>query len=221
MAPAEPVRAWLADETLLIADGHHRYATALAYRDERRAVDGPGPWDRILTLVVDAGSQDVPVLPYHRVQMRQGPRRPGANDAAESPGGPRGGRRRADALRHGLARSTASIVYRVHALAGEPPVVCALHGQLLDRIAPGDALRFTHDAADADEVVRDGQASVAYLLPATTPARIRAVVDRGDRLPRKSTFFWPKPRTGMLLMPLDPATTRRSTASRPAPSPAS
>ena len=65
----EDVTSWLADEPLLIADGHHRYATALAYRDERRAADGPGPWDRILSLVVDAGSQEVPVLPYHRVQI--------------------------------------------------------------------------------------------------------------------------------------------------------
>lgn len=43
LEPSEPVRAWLADEPLLIADGHHRFATALAYRDERRRDDGPGP----------------------------------------------------------------------------------------------------------------------------------------------------------------------------------
>ena len=65
----EDVTSWLADEPLLIADGHHRYATALAYRDERRATEGPGPWDRILALVVDAATEQVPVLPYHRVQM--------------------------------------------------------------------------------------------------------------------------------------------------------
>jgi uncharacterized protein (DUF1015 family) len=45
----------------------------------------------------------------------------------------------------------------------------------------------------------------AYLLPATTPERIRDVIARGDRLPQKSTFFWPKPRTGMVIRPLDPA----------------
>jgi len=51
--------------------------------------------------------------------------------------------------------------------------------------------------------VRGGSAIAAYLLPGTTPDRVRAVVERGDRLPRKSTFFWPKPRTGMILMPVD------------------
>ena len=65
----EPIDAWLRDEELLIADGHHRYTTALAYRDERHAADGPGPWDAIFALVVDAGTESVPVLPYHRVQV--------------------------------------------------------------------------------------------------------------------------------------------------------
>jgi uncharacterized protein (DUF1015 family) len=200
--PAEaPVGSWLASEPLLIADGHHRYTTALAYRDERHAEAGPGPWDRILTLVVDAGTQDVPVLPYHRVQTEGDPPPDGdpvadlasalavLDDAA---------------LRFGtVAAVRGGVEYRIHTLHGSPPTVEALHEQLLDALAPGDGLRFTHDAEDADEVVRTGQARVAYLLPPTTPERIRAVVDRGGRLPRKSTFFWPKPRTGMVLMPLD------------------
>jgi uncharacterized protein (DUF1015 family) len=81
--------------------------------------------------------------------------------------------------------------------------VRALHASTLDRIAPGDQLAFTHDADEADRAVREGRAVAAYFLPSTTPERIRKVVERGERLPRKSTFFWPKPRTGMLLMPLD------------------
>ncbi|HEY6651212.1 MAG TPA: DUF1015 domain-containing protein, partial [Actinomycetota bacterium] len=162
----EDVTSWLADEPLLIADGHHRYATALAYRDERRADDGPGPWDRILTLVVDAGSEEVPVLPYHRVQIGGEP--------------PTGGQPAADLadvladtddlqLRYGTVTKIAgTVTYRVHRLRGHPPTVLALHEQLLDRVAPGDALRFTHVAADADTAVRDGSAIAAYLLPGTT-----------------------------------------------------
>src|SRR4051795_4172516 len=69
IAAGVPVASWLRPYDLLIADGHHRYTTALAYRDERHAVDGPGPWDSILAFVVDAGTQHVPVLPYHRVQL--------------------------------------------------------------------------------------------------------------------------------------------------------
>jgi uncharacterized protein (DUF1015 family) len=47
-----------------------------------------------------------------------------------------------------------------------------------------------------------GDAVAAYVLPPTTTARIRAAIEHGERLPRKSTFFWPKPRTGMVFMPV-------------------
>lgn len=199
--PDEPVSEWLAEEPLLIADGHHRYATALAYRDERHAAEGPGPWDRILTLVVDAGTQEVPVLPYHRVQQ-EGPPPVGGEPMADL-AATLASLEDADLSYGTVARTKGGGVgYRVHRLVGDPPTVRALHDQVLDHIAPDDGLRFTHDAEDADEVVRTGHATVAYLLPPTTPERIRAVVDHGGRLPRKSTFFWPKPRTGMVLMPL-------------------
>ena len=85
-----------------------------------------------------------------------------------------------------------------------PPAVQALHAAILDTRVPEGALRFVPDAEVAVAAVRDGEAVAAYLLPPTTPACIRAVVERGARLPQKSTFFWPKPRTGMVLMPLDP-----------------
>lgn len=202
--PAEtPVDRWLADEPLLIADGHHRYTTGLAYREERHAAEGPGPWDRILTLVVDAGSQDVPVLPYHRVQLH-GPVPDGGDAMPDLAGLLRG--LDDEHLRYGIAQAGTGpeLSYRLHVLDGEPPTVDALHSAVLDTAAPGGALVFTHDAGDAVALVRSGEAVAAYLLPPTTPDRIRHVIEQGRRLPRKSTFFWPKPRTGMVMMPLDP-----------------
>jgi len=194
------VGALLGSLPVLIADGHHRYATALAYRDERRRRDGRGPWDAVMVLIVDAAHESVPVLPYHRVQL-----------AGEPPDGglPREGLSDVLAdlddatLRYGtVTRTDGRVLYRLHDLTGDPPTVRALHDQILDRAAPGDDLRFTHDAHDADRAVRDGTAMAAYLLPPTTPDRIRSVVERGERLPRKSTFFWPKPRTGIVMMPV-------------------
>jgi uncharacterized protein (DUF1015 family) len=196
-----PVNEWLADQPMLIADGHHRYTTALAYRDERHAAEGPGPWDRILTLIVDAGAQDVRVLPYHRVQLAGTPPGEGSRVATLAAA--------LEALDDDVGRyatvtrrADGRVDYRLHAVEGRPPTVRALHDERLDRDAPGDAVRFTHDAGDADEMVRTGQAVAAYLLPPTHPDRILAAIRRGERLPRKSTFFWPKPRTGMVLMPL-------------------
>ena len=93
--------------------------------------------------------------------------------------------------------------YRVRTLAGAAPAVAALHEEVLDGLAPDGSLRYLADAAEADAAVRRGDAVAAYLLPPTTPDRIRAVVERGERLPQKSTYFWPKPRTGMVMMPLE------------------
>jgi uncharacterized protein (DUF1015 family) len=201
IATDAPIGSWLAEEPVLIADGHHRYTTALAFRDEMRVTAGAGPWDRLLTFIVDAGSERLSVRPFHRVQL---------SGMAPEAGVPVSDLDTAlaalsdDGLRVGIARPTdGGVELRVATLTGEPPAVRALHDGLLDAIASTDELRFTPDASEAVEAVRSGNAVAAYLLPPTTPDRIRKVVERGERLPQKSTYFWPKPRTGMVLMPLD------------------
>ena len=196
-----PIGEWLADEPFLIADGHHRYTTALAYRDEMRATSGPGLWDRLLTFVVDAGSERLSVRPFHRVQLTGAIPEPGRVVAdLETLLGSLSD----DDLRVGIVRrSGPDVELSVRELTGEPPTVRALHEGLLDAIAPPGSLRFTPEAVEAVAAVTSGEAVAAYLLPPTTPDRIRKVVERGERLPQKSTYFWPKPRTGVVLMPLD------------------
>jgi uncharacterized protein (DUF1015 family) len=205
-AAADPaIPGWLAGEPLLIADGHHRYTTALRYRDERRAADGAGPWDAVLALVVDAGTEEPPVLPFHRVV---GP--DGAARAAALPG------ERVRDLQEVLAelddeagtigvvrREAGGLVHLVATLEGGPPAVSALHEEVLGLGAGDTGVRFTPDPVDAEAAVRSGEAGAAYLLPPTTTQRIHAVVEQGGRLPQKSTFFWPKPRTGMVLRVLE------------------
>jgi len=143
----------------------------------------------------------VPVLPYHRVQVSGDPP-PTTGSAADlddllaqvSDEGLVVGvitRLRDGSADHALVR-----------LHGTPPVVRALHDEILDAAAPGDALRFTHSAEDAERAVVAGEAIAAYVLPPTTPVRVLTAIEHGIRLPRKSTFFWPKPRTGMLFMPV-------------------
>ncbi|MGH2631376.1 MAG: DUF1015 family protein [Actinomycetota bacterium] len=204
--PAEPSTfPRLADERALIADGHHRYTTALRYRDERRRRDGAGAWDSVLTLVVDARTQHLPVLPFHRVQVAGDPPPLDGDvvpdlDAALSAISD-------DAVSIATIRrgDDGAVTHRVVELAGRPPTVRALHLELLDERAPEGSLRYLPEASEAEALVARGGAIAAYLLPPTTPDRIRGVVERGERLPQKSTFFWPKPRTGMVMMPLDRA----------------
>jgi hypothetical protein len=78
-----------------------------------------------------------------------------------------------------------------------------------------EGLRFTPDAVAAEEAVRSGAAVAAFLLPPTDAATIRSVIDDGDRLPQKSTFFWPKPRTGLLIRPHDAADENAPASNRP------
>ncbi|HEX2068825.1 MAG TPA: DUF1015 domain-containing protein, partial [Actinomycetota bacterium] len=55
---ADAIAEAVKDKILMIADGHHRYTVALAYQDEMHDRRGPGPWDSMMMLIVDAGSED-------------------------------------------------------------------------------------------------------------------------------------------------------------------
>ena len=197
--PNPEVATWLAPESLMIADGHHRYSMALRYRDEMRAEHGRGPWDRVMMFIADAAMQEPPVLPFHRIQTggpheATGTRVRDLAEVLETVSD--------EKLVYGSASlEDGLLVHRVAELPGAPPTVCALHERVLEHV---DAeLRFTPDAVEAEDAVRSREAVAAFFLPPTDAARIRDVIDRGERLPRKSTFFWPKPRTGLVLRPLD------------------
>jgi uncharacterized protein (DUF1015 family) len=212
-----PVEA-LRRRRLMIADGHHRFTVALAYREEMRARVGPGPWDSMMMFVVDGAAEDPPVLPIHRL-VTVGDRRSVLAEAQRAGQGQdewkrREGERvrdlaeilatlRDEDLTYGTVRlEEGEVVHRVGSLQGQPPTVCALHDQVLDRLA-GAELWFVPDAVAAEEAVLSGASSAAYLLPPTTVERVWRLVEAGEKLPQKSTYFWPKPRTGLVIRPMD------------------
>lgn len=188
----------LAATSALIADGHHRYTTALRYRDERRSASGRGPWDATMMLIVDGTTEHPPVLPYHRAvaatEIPDGLRR--VRDLSEVVEGVDD-----EALTCGfVARDGDGIIHGLVRLDGTPPAVVALDPRIAEVARTG---LFVHDAFEAEEMVRTGRAEAAWILPPTSVERVRAVVDRGERMPEKSTYFWPKPRTGLVMRPLD------------------
>lgn len=65
------IQGALADKKLVIADGHHRYETALAYRNEQRAAHGKGdsnaPYEKVMMTLVNSHSEGLTILPTHRV----------------------------------------------------------------------------------------------------------------------------------------------------------
>lgn len=221
------VASVMADRRILIADGHHRYAAGLALRDELEVGRGPGPWDSTMMLLVDAATERPPILPIHRVVVA--PSAPhGRRDAPRPDGGlllpgitdPRvedaSRRRRVSGLTEMLSalddddttvgivgHDRGALVHEVAHLRGQPPTVILLHAGPLARM-PEERLRFVPDATRAEDLVRTQAGSVAYLLPPTTVERVWAEVDSAAKMPQKSTYFWPKPRTGMVIRSFDP-----------------
>jgi uncharacterized protein (DUF1015 family) len=67
----ETIRREMADKKLVIADGHHRYETAMAYRDERRARDGrvdpSAPYEKVMMSVFNTVGKGLTILPTHRI----------------------------------------------------------------------------------------------------------------------------------------------------------
>lgn len=229
--------AALAEADVYIADGHHRYETALAFRDEQRAAasawTGDEPSNFVLMALTYVGDRGLLVLPTHRLVTP--PAWPG--DAREriarhfridaiAPGDAE--RALADALRAGDSAfialglgdaggaSLLTLIDRAGVEALMPPgespawkrldVNVLQYGILRDvfgiddaALAAGGAVAYTQDAGEARAAVERGAARVAFLLNATPVAQIGAVADANGRMPQKSTYFYPKLPTGLVL----------------------
>ncbi len=209
------VTAAIAPETIFIADGHHRYETGLAYRRERGAAGA----DSILAFVSNMEEEGLLVLPTHRllgVPLRLAPAALEARlreDFAVAPlaaGAPRPDGAIDIALpdRRLRLRPGATALARVAHLS--PSVrkldVAVLHGAILGPllgVEPGQ-LAFTHDDDEALAAVASGRSAAAFLLNPPSVAAVRAVCLAGELMPEKSTYFYPKLASGLVLDPVDP-----------------
>ncbi len=219
-----------------IADGHHRYETALRYRDERRmsrSCEEDPAFDYILMLFL-AANEPLTVLPTHRVVRGLGPDglaglrerlagmfevRPAGREELERTfrtnldGGGQG--------RLGLwTRGEGLIlVARREAFEDVDGTVGGavrgldvwLLGAALERlwgidaaaVAGGDRVAYSKSAAEAIarvESAADGS-DAAFLLDPTPVASITAVAEAGEVMPQKSTYFYPKALSGLVINP--------------------
>jgi uncharacterized protein (DUF1015 family) len=216
----------LAGRRAVIADGHHRYATFLRYQADRHgAGDGPGPWDQGLAFLVDGSAFGPQVHPIHRVipglaAAEAAARAEGAFRVRSLPGSV------ADALEE-LAKAgvegTAFLVTdgSTSWLLTEPEperLAAALPAErseafrrldvtvahlFLIRSVWGledreDVVDYRHDVPAALEAAT-ATGGCALLLNPTPVADVAAVAAAGERMPRKSTLFVPKPATGLVI----------------------
>ena len=235
----------LAGCDVYIADGHHRYETALKYRDECRARSaswsGDEPENFVLMALTEAADPGLLVLPTHRMLA--------PTALPEAVIGrlsryfsveplPLADDHPADALARLSSLASGNTAFLAVGL--EPDVTHLLilkDGAAIEQLMPvaqpeswkrldvsvlqyaimnhifgiddaalaaGGAVSYTQDARLACENVASGAVSAAFLLNATPVEQVLAVSDDGGRMPQKSTFFYPKLPTGLVMNTLLP-----------------
>jgi uncharacterized protein (DUF1015 family) len=159
---------------LLIADGHHRYETAVAYAQE-----GGSPY--LMVVLVPTDQEGLTIFPTHRMAEHVNGAR---GTPIEEPGDDLPG----------------VVLYRdgkYELLNGD-----GLDVEIVERIA-ADGVTYTPERAEAVATVDRGDAEAAFLLRPTRIEDVWAVARRGETMPQKSTYFYPKLTSGLLFHPLD------------------
>ncbi|NLT36243.1 MAG: DUF1015 domain-containing protein [Gaiellales bacterium] len=263
--PPEQLRLWratdhalhhalatsLSDEPLVIADGHHRYETALRYRAWRRsACNGEGgaerqaAWEYFLAYLVGTDDPGLAIFATHRLvrglpqeqvsalpQVLAGSFRveelPGAREDA-----PQSIRRFLEAHLQGPSafglylpdsgRSYGLLLSVDPATAAsdgtDGPTADALSldvsvlqnlvlnpalGITADRVAGGDHVVFVKEWAEGFALLEQGECQAGFFLNPTRLNQVTGMALRGERMPQKSTYFYPKIPTGLVFLDLN------------------
>ncbi|HEX6761812.1 MAG TPA: DUF1015 domain-containing protein [Gaiellaceae bacterium] len=160
------------DTPLLIADGHHRYETAVAYREESPAAT------HMLAVLVSARAPGLEIFPTHRLAQHVG----------DVPGV------EIDAPNGGVTLYRDGRYLRVESDDDFGP-------RVVDALAP-EGVTYTADARAAVAAVDGGEAEAAFLLEPVTVEQVARFAHAGETMPQKSTFFYPKLTSGLVLYPL-------------------
>jgi uncharacterized protein (DUF1015 family) len=220
-----------ADVELLIADGHHRYETMVAYADE---IGGEGEHRYILMCLVALEDPGLTIFPTHRLVGNLDERRRQAlagalqrdfevtevtrADLEPAP------QERDSPLEMGYVSDADERFYRLRlrdqaiadaALAGHCEPYHHLDTGVLETLILKNALGLSDEdishfngmfyARDTDEavaMVRSGEYDAAFVMRPTPVRQVRELAAEGENMPPKSTFFYPKLLTGLLFNPL-------------------
>jgi uncharacterized protein (DUF1015 family) len=229
-AAIRDVARFLADRPVVIADGHHRYETALTYRDERRAagegsaIDAPHEW--LLVYLANAFAPGSLLLPIHRLVLKGAlptevglrERLPGWESRsvpiADPSELPELLARHLEPLRdrHAFAADDASGRLRIfwRARSGAELTVRVIHREVIEGLFGLDeaavhagAIAYPKSALQTARDLRAGRGAVALYLNPLTAEDVFRVTSAGEVLPQKSTFFTPKLPSGLVFRPLD------------------
>jgi uncharacterized protein (DUF1015 family) len=217
---------------LIIADGHHRYETALTFRNQQRAAHPDAPpsaaFNFISATLVSMDDPGLVILPTHReicnftrttpaeilkraaVQFTIQP----ATDLAACLAainahptgyafgfyGPTTGFHVLTLKDHGLTQECGTLAVSVlHRLLVEQAAEVPIEG-----IEDKTMIRYHRDPQAAVDNVDQGLGNFVFFLSPTRMENIKACAARGEKMPQKSTDFYPKVISGLAMMPVGP-----------------
>lgn len=231
----------LGNRPIYIADGHHRYETALAYKNDRtgESTDPHAGWNYVMMFAANLDADGMTILPTHRLlksgqtptlseleqalgQWYEVTEEKLAIDAAlakaqeqvdESTGRigcylgnerwvwfvPRNREDLSDAIEGDRSKAVKSLtVTALHELV-------LTHGFHIDAVtqAEGESIEYLRDAAVGCARVDRSEATALFYVPAPTPSDVTRVAEAGDVMPHKTTYFYPKLLTGLVLNDLN------------------
>jgi uncharacterized protein (DUF1015 family) len=234
----------LADQPLYIADGHHRYESALAYQREKRtsarAAPERQPFDFVMMTLIDFADSGLIILPAHRLVRGISPSfldglltnlhtifkveelppdkvarqaqidqliGEDANEVKLLLCGP--GKERFFRLTLTDFNSVRPMIPYFHSELYQKLDVSIVDHVILEELlgltheAAGTYIDYTNDALEAIKRVHEQEYQLAVIVNPVKPQAIKSIADSGDRMPRKSTYFYPKVPAGMALYRLE------------------
>ncbi len=219
----------LSTKRLFIADGHHRYETSLNFcKNSQKSGQAPESYQYMMMYLVDMATEAMTILPTHRVLkldnfdlsdlLNKLPNDYKVSDplafADVSPASDDPEKVTFDLYALGRVIRIEGRRDSLVGLNNETPAPISkrldtsilqdtIFGPLLD-IASGDPrLSFKQDILEATSLVDSDEASLAVFLRSTEMNQIIGVAEAGEKMPQKSTFFYPKPRSGLVINGLD------------------
>jgi uncharacterized protein (DUF1015 family) len=242
----EKVQREMAEQTLMIADGHHRYEATLRYRDQLRSERGAGTgneaYNFILTYFANIDDDNVVILPTHRL-VRGFAHKPflELEEALQTyfyveqhPKTPEGKASFLKALKNAakkhrvigasFKRDPRYLILRLknkrtmQRLAKDlsAPLreldVSTLHLLILEHIlgmspeeqVSGATIRYSQDEEWVLQALEKEDYQAAFILNATKAEEIQSVVAANEKMPQKSTYFYPKLSSGLIVNKIEP-----------------
>jgi uncharacterized protein (DUF1015 family) len=225
----ESLKADLAGKPVFIADGHHRYETALENQrltaaDLGLGADPCAPFNYVLMFLANASDEELTILPTHRLVETEDVLKPDAfrefftveelsaeaSDITQAIRGGTGtgapGRKKenvfgllVDGRQYRLAyKGNAGFPDSVHPILRALDVV-VLQELIINRLPGLKAVHYEMDPREAKKKVRDGSYGAAFVLNPTDIRDVIGVALSGQRMPPKSTYFYPKVMAGFVM----------------------